>query len=161
MKVSIKHKLRILMLLFTLVNFGFSWSQQEGFNYKAIIKDDLGNVISNQTITIQLTIFIGDTQFYQETHTPTTNANGLVILTIGAGTTSDSFESIDWSIQNHNLKTEVDIGNGLIDFGITPFQSVPYAAFAEKSTGLEQLDEGNGQGWRLFFSDKRRAATVS
>ncbi len=127
-----------------------SWSQHNGFNYKAIVKDNLGNVVANQNIDVQFQILEDATLVYQETHTPTTNSNGLVILTIGSGTTSDDFSSINWNTKNHNLNVQLDLGSGFVDLGTSPFQSVPYA---NNVTGLEALEVGNGSGWRLIGRD--------
>ncbi|MBT8267645.1 MAG: hypothetical protein KJN59_00345, partial [Bacteroidia bacterium] len=58
-----------------------SLSAQQGINYKALIKDGSGNVVANQTVTIQFTIYKGDdfTKIkLKETHAPTTDANGIV-----------------------------------------------------------------------------------
>lgn len=124
-------KLLTLLLLFVTIGA----SAQLGISYKALIKDGGGNVLANQSVTTQFTILedIAQTNVYQETHTATTDSNGIVVLIIGDGTTSDTFTDIDWSIQNHSLNVQIDSGSGLIDLGTTPFQSVPYAKFAEST----------------------------
>jgi hypothetical protein len=125
---------------------------QNGINYKAIVKDNSGNVVANQTIDVQFTILEDATNVYQETHTPTTDANGLIIVNIGEGTTSDVFADIDWAADDHFLNVQIDTGSGLTDMGTTQFMAVPYALQAQKAanvTGLEAIDEGNGIGWRL------------
>ncbi|MCX7549254.1 hypothetical protein OS191_00205, partial [Xanthomarina sp. F2636L] len=78
---------------------------QNGINYKALVKDNLGNVVANQGITIQFIILEGATNVYQETHSPTTDANGIAIVNIGEGTiVSGTFSAIDWSSDDHFLK---------------------------------------------------------
>ncbi len=142
-------KLTLLCFIIAVQNI---WTQQNSFNYKAIIKDNLGNVVANQTINVQLQIIQGGIPVYLETHTPTTDANGLVVLSIGNGTTSDDFSSINWSAQNHNLNVQIDIGSGLVNLGAFQFKTVPYSKFAlnaDNVNGLETIDEGNGLGWRL------------
>jgi len=143
----------------TLVLIAISATAQQGINYKALIKDSSGNVIANDLIQVQFTILqgVGLTSVYQETHSPTTDANGIIIINIGEGTpVSGDFNSIDWASDTHLLKTEVNTGSGLVDMGITQFMAVPYALQAETATtasnvtGLESLDEGNGFGWRLI-----------
>ena len=82
---------------------------QQGINYKALVKDGSGNVVANDLIQVQFSILQGvaQTNVYQETHTPTTDANGLIIVNIGEGTTSDVFADIDWehmmTSRNHLL----------------------------------------------------------
>ncbi len=136
----------IQLLLLMAILTTPAWSQHNGYNYKAIIKDNLGNVVANQTIDVQFQILEEAILVYQETHTPTTDANGLITLTIGNGTTSDEFSDIVWSRKNHNLNVQIDIGSGFVDMGTTAFQSVPYASNAN---GLELINEGNGSAWRL------------
>lgn len=114
-----------LSMLITL-----SVTAQQGINYKALIKDGSGNVIANDLIVVQFTILQGvaETNVYQETFTPTTDANGIVILNIGEGTiVSGVFSDIDWGSDTHALKVEINTGGGLIDMGTTQFKTVPYA----------------------------------
>ncbi|TYA59317.1 Ig-like domain-containing protein [Formosa maritima] len=125
---------------------------QQAINYKALIKDNLGNVMANQSVTIQFTILEGEaaTNVYQENHTVNTDANGIVIVNIGEGTTSDNFSNINWNRNEHFLNVQIDIGSGLTDMGTTQFMAVPYALSAGNVSGLEVLDEGNGIGWRFI-----------
>lgn len=129
---------------------------QQGINYKAVIKDDLGNVVADQTIGIQFNIIQGSgtgaVVVYTEDHPATTNANGLVILNIGEGTVVlGDFLTIDWGVDIHFLNIKYDDFSGapMIDLGTTEFKAVPYALEAANVSGLEALDEGNGIGWRL------------
>ncbi|WP_400075438.1 tail fiber domain-containing protein [Winogradskyella sp. R77965] len=150
-----KSKLTMLLVLLTIST---SFAQQ-GINYKAVIKDDVGNIITNQQITIEFSILqgIAQTNVYNERHLPTTDANGIVILNIGNGIVlGGSFSNIDWANNIHALNVQCDIGNGLFDLGTTPFSSVPYTFHAFSATtasnvnGLEVIDEGNGSGWRFI-----------
>jgi len=128
---------------------------QQGINYKAIVKDNFGNVLANQSVTVQFTINRALTMFYQEDHIVNSDANGLVVLNIGTGNILfGDFNTIDWSSGNFFLKVEIDTGSGLVNLGSTQFRAVPYALYAETSgtadpSGLEAIDEGNGIGWRL------------
>ncbi|MGJ8665004.1 MAG: hypothetical protein ACSHW7_01440 [Patiriisocius sp.] len=102
---------------------------QNGINYKALIKDADGDVVANQTITVQFSIIEGlATPVYQETHNPTTDANGIIIVNIGEGTVdSGNFVAINWGANDHYLNVQVDTGDGLTNLGTTEFKSVPYA----------------------------------
>ncbi|SDH33819.1 tail fiber domain-containing protein [Winogradskyella thalassocola] len=144
-----------LILTLLLATLGFA---QNGINYKAIIKDNSGNVIANDLISVQFTILQGvdQTNVYQETHTPTTDANGLIIVNVGEGTLiSGTFATIDWASDTTFLNTKINTGSGMVDMGTTEFKTVPYAINAKTATvaanvtGLEALNEGNGIGWRL------------
>lgn len=133
------------LLLITLASVGFA---QQGINYKALIKDANGNVIANDLIAIQFQILQGAsmTNVYQESHTPTTDANGIVNVHIGEGTTSDVFSDIDWGADDHYLNVQVNTGSGLVDMGTTQFMAVPYAKNAETAknaaTKIDDLKDG-------------------
>ena len=147
-----------LFLSTLIICFSFQLSAQQGINYKALVKDNSGNVVANDLIVIQFTILKGAglTNVYLETHTPTTDANGFVIVNIGEGTTSDDFSAIDWGADDHYLNVQINTGGGLVDMGTTQFMAVPYAInanVANNVSGLEAIDEGNGIGWRLIGKD--------
>jgi len=123
-----KTKLSLLVIMFTTI-MTFA---QNGINYKAVIKDNLGNIVANDLIAIQFTIIDGATTVYQETQTPTTDDNGIIIVNIGEGTpTSTAFSTVDWSSSNHFLNVQLNTGGGLVDMGTTAFKPVPYALMAK------------------------------
>lgn len=132
------------MLLLSVMSY-----TQNGINYKAIINDINGNVVANESVTIQFIILQGGINVYQETHSVTTNTNGLIIVNIGDGTTTDDFADIDWNADEHFLQVLIDTGSGYVNLGTTQFMAVPYALSATNVNGLEAIDEGNGIGWRL------------
>ena len=78
-------KILVLAALFFSVNI---FGQFQGINYKALIKDGGGNVVSNQNITVEFEIIMSGGSWltvYRESHTPTTDANGIIIVYIGEG----------------------------------------------------------------------------
>ncbi|WP_299335815.1 tail fiber domain-containing protein [uncultured Psychroserpens sp.] len=112
---------------------------QNGINYKALVKDSNGNVLSNQNIDIQFTILEGATTVYEEIHTITTDQNGLIVTNIGDGSIlSGTFSSIDWN-QNIQLNTQIDIeqDGSFVDLGSEPFNYVPRAFYAEKAQSAQ------------------------
>ncbi len=158
MKPKAINQLRILkqllvILFITLYSSTCLYAQSNSINYKAIIKDGSGNVVANQMVGVQFIILSNTVNVYQEIHPATTDANGLVILNIGTGNTSDVYNDIDWKTFDHTLNVQVDTGSGLVDMGTTQLMSVPYAHVAGNVSGLEALDEGNGVGWRLKGTD--------
>ncbi len=148
-----KTRLTILILMLTTIGI----TAQPGINYKALIKDGGGNVVASQSITIQFIIYEGvalTNNVYQETHTPNTDANGIIIINIGEGAVdSGIFVNVDWGNDDHYLNVQINTGGGLTDMGTTQFMAVPYALSAANVTGFESIDEGNGIGWRLVGSD--------
>lgn len=140
----------------------FTAFSQQGINYKALIKNNLGNVVANQTIRVKFSILENTTAVYVETHTPTTNENGVIIINIGEGTTTDDFTSINWGSNSHFLKTEIDItgGTSYTDMGTTQFMAVPYALSAANVSGIENVNEGGNTGWRLIGKNAANYGTI-
>lgn len=128
------------LLLFLIISYtGNLFSQTRGINYKAVITDTNGSPLANQSITVQFTILEGNmaiNEVYKETHTTTTDTNGIVIVNIGEGVNiSGDFQTINWGLDTHFIKTEVNTGSGFVDLGTTEFKTVPYALYAENSGG--------------------------
>lgn len=108
-------------------------------SYQAVIRNTSNQLISNGTVGIQISILQGSatgTASYIETHTATTNSNGLATVQIGGGTlVSGDFSTIDWSNGPYFMKTETDPNGGTVYSisGTTQLLSVPYALYAETS----------------------------
>ena len=102
-------------------------------SYQAVIRNASNNLVTNQTVGMQISILRGSssgTAVYVETQTPTTNANGLVNIEIGGGTVvSGTFAGINWSDSTYYIKTETDPtgGNSYSIVGTSQLLSVPYA----------------------------------
>jgi hypothetical protein len=126
------------LIVGALINLNF-YAQNQGFNYKAIVSD-AGSILQNQTISVRFTILEnGTSQVYQETHTTTTDDNGIIIVTIGEGNTTDNFSSIDWATTEF-LKVEFDTGSGYVDMGTTELKAVPFAKYANYASIAEYVN---------------------
>ena len=130
-----------LRLILTLLTFSFPLSTllaqaPEAIPYQAVARDNSGNPIANQNISLRFGIYpvpTGGILLYQETHSVTTNTLGLFTANVGQGTvTSGTFASIDWGSGDKYLQVEMDItgGNSYTDLGRTQMLSVPYALSA-------------------------------
>lgn len=124
----------IATLFIVLATFG---QVPEKMSYQAVIRDSANELVANTEVGMQISILQGSILevVYQETQTPTTNANGLVSLEIGTGTTSDYFSFINWAIGPYFIKTETDPTGGT-NYTITStsqLMSVPYALYAKES----------------------------
>lgn len=107
-----------------------------GFNYQAVIRDASGEILTNQTAGLKISILedsiTGET-VYTETFNPETNEFGLVNVIIGNGDpVSGNFSNINWSTADYYLKVELDAtgGTDYNEMGTTQLLSVPYANYA-------------------------------
>lgn len=123
-------------ILFTMALFCSAISFAQSFNYQAVVKDASDNPIANQSIGVQVTLARSGANIFQETHTVTSNANGLITLAVGTGTaTLSTFPAIDWSTQDFIMDIAVDITGGTTytSLGTTVLRQVPYAMYAASS----------------------------
>ncbi len=116
---------KLLLAILCLIIGGMAFAQApQKISYQAVIRNNNGNLVTNQQVSLRISIMKnGGTTgqidqpivnrsivaIYTETHTVTTNANGLATIEIGGGTTSDNFAAIDWSNGTYYLKTSVDL----------------------------------------------------
>ena len=126
-------------LLFILLPFLII--AQDGFKYQAVIRASDGTILASQSVGVRMSIILdnaGNSATYQETHTPTTDAYGVINLTIGGGTVAaGTFNTIDWS-KDAFLKIEVDVtgGTSYSTLGTTQLINVPKALYATTAGAL-------------------------
>ena len=137
----------------------------EGVNYQAVIRNNSGDVLSNNNVGLQISLYkntAGGTLVYQESFQTTTDNFGLVNLVIGQGLNiSGSFESVDWSNGPFFIEIATD-ENGGANYeviGSQELMSVPYALYAKTAgngpqgiqgeTGPQgiqgEMDQGSGE----------------
>ena len=109
----------------------------EKFTYQAVVRNASNSLVANTQVGMRVSILQGSASgsaVYVETQTGTTNANGLVTLSIGGGSVQQgTFANIDWANGPFFLKTETD-PNGGSNYTVTTTQqllSVPYALYAK------------------------------
>lgn len=145
--------MKSILILSVFILYGvLSWAQApEKMTYQAVIRNASNSLVSNATIGMQVSILQSSptgVASYIETHTATSNANGLVTIEIGNGTpVAGSFSGIDWSNGPYYIKTETD-PNGGTTYSITgtsQLLSVPYALFAKQaeSVAVDQVDDAD------------------
>jgi microcystin-dependent protein len=135
------------------------------FSYQAVVRDASNDLVTSSMVGMQISILLGSasgTVVYAETHTPTSNANGLVSLQVGGGTlVSGAFGSIDWGNGPFFIKTETDPAGGS-SYSITGTQqlaSVPYALHAGNIPNVAALN--NLMVWDPTGTDHWVAASLS
>ena len=133
-----KNSYAILIALFIV---GSTFAQApEKMSYQAVVRDSGDALVTNQAVGMQISILqttATGTAVYVETHTETTNVNGLVTLEIGTGSVvSGDFTTIDWSADSYFIKTETDPtgGTSYTITGTSQLLSVPYALHAKTVT---------------------------
>ena len=161
------------------------WAQSpEKMSYQAVIRDASDNLITDTQIGMQISILQGSasgTAVYVETQVPTTNANGLVSLEIGAGTVeSGDFATIDWANGPYFIKTETAVEAPLTTYTITgtsQLLSVPYALHAKTAesvtggitetdpsvpigTQIGEMQYWNGTAWVTVAATENEGATL-
>ncbi len=123
-----------LMFGILLITSNIFAQAPQGISYQAVARDNNGNLIANQTITLGFRIYnalVGGNIIYSETHSANTNAFGLISVNVGQGTpVFGTFSSIDWGNEPKFLEVEM---NGNVMTGRQQMMSVPYALYAEKS----------------------------
>jgi len=109
----------------------------EKFTYQAVVRNANNSLVANAQVGVRVSILRGSANgsaVYVETQTATTNANGLVTLSIGGGSVQQgTFASIDWANGPFFLQTETD-PNGGSNYTVSTTQqllSVPYALYAK------------------------------
>ncbi|MES2747983.1 MAG: hypothetical protein V4648_06375 [Bacteroidota bacterium] len=126
----------IIVLLITTTTFAQTPNKM---SYQSVIRNSKGTLVSNQKVTIQISVLKGSKDgeaVYVENHTTNTNTNGLASLEIGGGEIMKGrFADIDWSNDSYFIKTATDAtGNSNFDIvGVSELLSVPYALNARKA----------------------------
>ena len=131
---------RIFFLLAALLFLAESGKTQAPgiFNYQGVARNSVGNVLTNKSITLRLSIrdgSAGGSIVYSETRTVITNPFGLFNVQMGstgATNVTGSIPGVNWAVGNKFIQVEIDPagGNSFINVGTAQLASVPYAYFA-------------------------------
>ena len=132
-----------LVWLLQMTSISVMQGQSPGkMSYQAVIRTSSNEILTNQLVGMRISLLQGSvsgTAVYVETQTPTTTANGLVSIEIGAGTVvSGTFDMIDWSNGPFFIKTETD-PTGATSYsisGTSELLSVPYALHSTTADSL-------------------------
>lgn len=132
--------LSALLALFLVVNLNAQ--PGTGMNYQGVARDANGTILSGQELTVEVGIILLDENnklIWEELHQVLTSPSGLFTLQIGTDRAArtagvvDLFSHIDWGAGEHALQVRMAVGNGeMVDLGLSPILSVPYAAHAQQ-----------------------------
>ena len=110
------------------------------FNYQAVIRNASGELVSDQTVGVRISILEGSetsSAIYTETHSVESNSYGMISLKVGEGNPLGvAFGDINWTSDAKFIKVEADItGNtNYQHIGTSELLAVPYAISANKTT---------------------------
>ena len=130
-----KKALLFLFAMMLTVATLFAQAPQK-MSYQAVVRNANNTLVTNQNVSARISILQGSvngTPVYVETHSTTTNINGLLTVEVGEGTAvSGTMSGIDWANGPFYLKSEID-PNGGVNYsieGVQQLMSVPYALYA-------------------------------
>jgi len=134
---------KIFLFIVLIQNIILFAQAPQKMSYQSVVRNANNSLVANQVVGVRISFIEGSeigAIVYSETHTVTTNANGLFTLGAGSGTpVFGTFASINWSSYDHYIKSEIDPSGGT-NYTLTSTKqllSVPYALYANNS--------GNGQ----------------
>ena len=126
-KTTLKFMISVIAF-FTATATLFSQSPQQ-LNYQAVARDVSGNPITDTQIVVAFTIRQGSSDgpdIFTEEHTVTTNAYGLVNLSIGS---IEDLSVVPWEDGPFFLKVDIEGA----EVGISEIKSVPYSLMANEN----------------------------
>ena len=136
----------LLFINFCFILLFFSVAQNPAFTYQAVVRDADGKLVTGKTVGAKISLnhnAPNGAVVYSETHTVTTNAQGLAMFNIGGGAVvSGSLQNIDWGYGTYFLKSEIDITGGT-NYTLTSSQQVlgvPLAHYAQTAGNLPVFD---------------------
>ena len=124
----------------------------QGFSYQAVVRNNAGDPIVNQTVSLLFTIRSGAPNgpiAYSEKQTVSTNQFGLVTLNIGQGglPLQGAFNTINWGGGAKYLSVSLETAPNVFDeLGTSELMSVPYALYAVQA-GSGGGGGGSGDNW--------------
>jgi hypothetical protein len=136
------YRICIIILALSLSINSFAQAPEK-MSYQAVVRDAAGVLVSDKAVGMQISILKSTatgSAVYVETHTPTSNTNGLVTVEMGTGSTLDDFSTIDWSDGPYFVKTETDLigGANYTISGTSQLMSVPFALHAKLAESVSE-----------------------
>ena len=102
-----------------------------GIPYQAVMRNADGSVMASSAVSLTFMIHDGSatgTMVYQESHSLTSNAQGLVSCVVGNGVVSQgNFANVNWDSGSKFLHVMMGSGAAQVDLGTQQMLSVPYA----------------------------------
>ena len=135
---------KISLLILFIISFAmmaFAQSGHDKISYQSVVRDGTNRLVYNTPMTVAVSIANSGNPavLYSETHTVTSNANGLISFLIGNGSSpSGSWDAIQWNRADITLVTSV---NGtVLSTHTLPLSAVPYALYAKDAAYADSVD---------------------
>ena len=151
-------KTRAILACIMFIGMKLFAQAPEKMSYQAVIRDGAGDLVVSKTVGMKISILQGSVAgaaAYAETHTPATNANGLVTLSVGTGSVvTGVFASINWANGPYFIKTETDPA-GATNYtisGTSELLSVPYALYAKTAAKANTATTAGALGYADFYA---------
>ncbi len=128
-------KLSLVLIAILFAVTGVLAQTPNEFKYQAVLRNADGTIIAGESVTVDISILQSDltTSVFDESHTVTTTAQGLINLNIGS---VEDMGSVDWSASTYFIKITV---NGT-EMGTSELLSVPYALLAKNAENVDDAD---------------------
>jgi len=154
-------KILTLMVMFAMTA-GILSTQAQTLSYQVVVRDVNNNLVVNQELTVNVTIFSPETDGYQQVITAKTNHNGMLSLTIGEdlhgempadGPEALPFSRIDWV----HARISLDFTNNNIeDIVEEDVFAVPYALQASflltTDAIVDYLEAAQPSDWNQVYA---------
>jgi len=132
----------VLIIILIVMSCENIFSQvPESINYQAVLRNNTGELLNNQNVTIRISIIegsAGGTVVYREQQSKITNNFGVVEIQIGNGTSDiGTFSLINWGILTKFIKIEINTGSGFINMGTSQLITVPYSMYSKKAKTID------------------------
>ena len=121
----------LIVLVFLMA--GALFAQTNRMSYQAVLRNANNELVYNENVSVHIEIrnASGVVQ-YSEQHSTSTNANGMISLTIGNGTNvTGNLSEVVW--QNAVIRSVFTLSDGATITQTTPVTAVPYAMYAENA----------------------------
>src|ERR1043166_8670103 len=107
----------LVLLLLITHTVGAQIGSSGYLRYQAVARDNSGNPIVNQLISVRTGVYSGSVLEWEENHSVTTNSYGVFLVAVGGGVSTGagsvpSFSAIDWSTGLHKLSVSIDYTGG-------------------------------------------------
>ena len=125
----------LILLIISFLAAAFAQSGHDKISYQSVVRDGSNHLVYNTQVTVAVSIANSSNPtsvVYSETHTVTSNANGLISFLIGDGNSpSGNWDAIQWNRADITLVTSV---NGtVLSTHTLPLSAVPYALYAKNA----------------------------